>query len=165
MDATQRAIVWEQFGAAIDMLENAIRACPDDLWGDRERHPKFWHVAFHTGFYLDLYLSDAGAGFTPPAPFTLSELDPSGVLPERVYSKAEVLEYLEHGRRKAQSRIAALTAENLHNRCEFEWINLSVWESLLYNMRHVQHHVAQLNLLLRQAGHSVPRWVARSSDQ
>lgn len=162
MDATSRASLWDQFGATIDMLENAIRACPAGLWGDRTRQPEFWHVAFHTLFYLDFYLSDSGQGFAPPAPFTLTELDPSGILPERVYSKTEVLEYLEHGRRKARARIDALTPEATNQRCEFEWINLTVWESLLYNMRHVQHHAAQLNLLLRQANHPVPRWVARS---
>ena len=162
MDATARASLWAQFGATIDMLENAIRACPDDLWGDAERQPQFWHVAFHTLFYLDFYLSDSGQGFAPPAPFTLTELDPAGVLPERVYSKTEVIAYLEHGRRKARARIDGLTAENATRRCDYGWINLSVWESLLYNMRHIQHHAAQLNLLLRQANHPVPRWVARS---
>lgn len=162
MDATSRASLWAQFGATIDMLENAIRACPDGLWGDRTRQPEFWHVAFHTLFYLDFYLSDGGHGFAPPAVFTLTELDPTGILPERVYSKTEVLEYLEHGRRKARARIDTLTEESAKRRCEFGWINLSVWESLLYNMRHVQHHAAQLNLLLRQANHPVPRWVAQS---
>lgn len=43
MDATSRDILWGQFGAAIDMLENAMRACPDELWGDRERQPEFWY--------------------------------------------------------------------------------------------------------------------------
>jgi uncharacterized damage-inducible protein DinB len=162
MDATSRASLWDQFGATIDMLENAIRACPDGLWSDAERQPQFWHVAFHTLFYLDLYLSESSRGFAPPAPFTLTELDPSGTLPERVYSKTEVLAYLEHGRRKARARINGLRAENATQRCEFDWINLGVFESLLYNMRHVQHHAAQLNLLLRQANHPVPRWVSRS---
>jgi hypothetical protein len=30
---TWKVIIWQQFGAAIDMLENAIEACPDNLWG------------------------------------------------------------------------------------------------------------------------------------
>ena len=90
MDATSRAILWQQFGAAIDMLENAIHACPDALWGDRARQPQFWYVAYHTLFFLDLYLSDSLEGFAPPAPFTLSEIDPAGVLPDRVYSKVGI---------------------------------------------------------------------------
>jgi uncharacterized damage-inducible protein DinB len=35
-------------------------------------------------------------------------------------------------------------------------------ELLLYNMRHVQHHAAQLNLILRQKTESAPGWVARA---
>ncbi len=81
MDATSREVLWGQFGGAIDMLENAIRACPDALWGDRDCKPEFWYLAYHTLFFLDLYLHDAVDGFAPPAPFTLDELDPSGKCP------------------------------------------------------------------------------------
>jgi hypothetical protein len=160
MDATWRESLWAQFGAAIDMLENGIDACPDHLWGDRTRQPELWYLVYHTLFYLDLYLSDARDGFAPPTPFTLAELDPAGVLPARVYSKTELLEYLNHGREKARARIAQMTLEDAGKRCDYNWIELSVLESLLYNMRHVQHHVAQLNLLLRQAGETSPGWVA-----
>ena len=70
MDATSRDVLRRQFGAAIAMLENAIRACPDQLWSDRERQPEFWYLAYHTLFFLDLYLSDATKEFAPPPPFT-----------------------------------------------------------------------------------------------
>lgn len=32
MNAALGKIIWQQFGAAIDMLNNAMNACPDDLW-------------------------------------------------------------------------------------------------------------------------------------
>jgi hypothetical protein len=35
-------------------------------------------------------------------------------------------------------------------------------ELLIYNIRHVHDHAAQLNLLLRQATDSAPGWVART---
>ena len=99
----------------------------------------------------------------PPPPFTLSELDSSGVMPDRVYTKDELLVYLEFGRRKARARVAALTTENAREPCSYGWIDMTRVESLLYNMRHVQHHAAQLNLLLRQATNSAPDWVARAA--
>ena len=60
-----KTIIWRQFGAAIDMLENAIRACPDELWSDPSKRPAwvsrdvvgFWYLAYHTLFFLDLYLA------------------------------------------------------------------------------------------------------------
>jgi DinB superfamily len=162
MDATMKTIIWKQFGASIDMLENACRACPDVLWGDRSQKPEFWYVTFHTLFYLDLYLSESDAGFTPPAPFTLDEMDERGLLPERVYTKEELQKYLEHGREKCRKTIASMTVEKANRRCGFQWLDLSVAEVLLYNMRHVQHHAGQLNLILRQKIDSAPRWVRKT---
>ena len=38
---------------------------------------------------------------------------------------------------------------------------MSNGELLLYNMGHVLHHAAQLNLLLRQTTKSAPDWVSK----
>lgn len=159
-----RSSLWKQFGAAIDMLENAMLACPEEAWGGRGRQPEFWYTIYHTLFFLDLYLGGSLEGFHPPEPFTLSELDPEGALPDRIYTKAELHAYLEHGRRKCRARIASLTAEEATRRCGIEWIDCDNVEMLLYNMRHVQHHAAQLNLLLRQTGEEPPRWVKRAQS-
>jgi hypothetical protein len=159
-----RGIVWRQFGAALEMLENAVRACPDELWGDRRRRPEFWYVAYHALFYLDLYLSGSAEGFAPPEPFTLDELDPAGRMPERVYTKAELLDYLGHCRAKCRATVGALTGESARERRVFAWVEMDAAELLLYNLRHVQHHAAQLNLLLRQATGEAPRWVAAARD-
>lgn len=164
IDTTRKDIIWRQFGAAIDMLENAMRACPDELWNDRSQQPEFWYLAYHTLFWLDFYLSDSVEGFTPPAPFKLEELDPAGLLPERVYTKEELQIYLEHSRKKCRKTIEALTDEKSRERFRFGRVALSFAELLLYNMRHVQHHTAQLNLILRQTIDSAPRWVLRTQS-
>jgi len=165
MDDTTKAMIWSQFGAAIDMLENAMRACPDELWYDRSRKPEFWYVAFHTLFYLDLYLSDTDVGFTPPPPFTLDEMDPAGIMPERPHTKEDLFNYLDHGREKCRRTVADLTADKAVQRCGFYWLELSVAELMLYNMRHVQHHAGQLNMMLRQATDSAPRWVRKAARE
>ena len=160
MNTTWNTIIWQQFGAAIDMLENALRACPEELWGDRARQPEYWYVVYHTLFFLDLYLSGTVEGFAPPAPYNLDELDPAGILPERVYTKEEMQAYLEHGRRKCRAVLAALTDEQARRPCEFPWGKISFGELLLDTMRHAQHHAAQLNLILRQETDSAPGWIA-----
>ena len=165
MDASWKAAIWGQFGAAIDMLENAVVACPDELWGDRTRRPEFWYLVFHTLFWLDLYLTGRKEGFAPPAPYTLDELDPAGLLPDRVYSKAELRAYLEHGRRKCRATIAGLTEERARDRNGAQGPEISFGELLLYNLRHVQHHAAQLNLMLRQTIDSAPGWVGQTAKE
>ena len=163
MNAQMKTIVWQQFGAAIDMLENAMVACPEDLWGKRIGYSEFWYLSFHTLFFLDLYLSESDKGFMPPQPFTLDELDERGLLPERIYTRQELLKYLEHGREKCKRTIAAMTEEKANKRCGFSWLDISVAETLLYNMRHVQHHAAQLNLMISRKLGSAPRWVRKTN--
>jgi hypothetical protein len=156
--------MWSQLGAAIDMLDSAVLACPEDLWRDRSKQPEFWYTAYHTLFWLDLYLSGTVEGFAPPAPFTLDELDPAGLLPERPYAKDELLAYLEHCREKGRLTLEVLTDESARRRCAFPWGELSFAELILYNMRHVQEHAAQLNLILGQLIGSAPGWVAQAKS-
>src|SRR3954470_15908362 len=125
MDSLWRTGIWHQFGAAIDMLDNAILACPEELWGDRTQEQEYWYVTYHALFWLDLYLSGSVEGFAPPAPFNLDELDPAGVLPERVYTKVELRTYLHYGRQKCRATIGSLTDEKAHEHCGFSWGEVS----------------------------------------
>ena len=83
MDPLWRTALWQQFGATIDMLENALLACPSThwngrLWSDQKDHPQppesaaFWYITYHILFWLDVYLTGSREGFAPPAPFTLT---------------------------------------------------------------------------------------------
>lgn len=172
MERDFKGILRLQFGAAIDMLENAIDACPEDVWSDPSKRPEwarhdvvgFWYLVYHTLFFLDFDLTDRPEEeFSPPSPFTRAELDPAGVLPERPYSKDELRAYLEHDRRKFREVIAALDEKDAFERKARTRPDLSVAELFLYSMRHVQHHTAQLNLILRQRTDSAPPgWVSRA---
>jgi|ERR1700722_8440425 len=161
MKLTLSEQIWQQFGAALDMLENAIIACPDDQWDSNSR---FWYLAYHTTFWTDYYLSDTPMekDYRPPSPFTPSEFE-DGVVPERVYSKQEVIHLLHHGRERLYHHLkGSETRDLLEKRFTSEYKSFSIFELLLYAMRHVQHHAAQLNLLLRQHGITPPDWVART---
>ena len=170
IEMTWKTSIWRQFGAAIDMLDNALRACPDNLWQARlydtspPQFAEFWYIGYHTLFWLDFYLSDAAEGFAPPAPFTLSEFEPD-LLPERVFTKLELQTYLEYGRDKCQTRLETLTDPFVPQQVRSDWPDMSVAELLLYNMRHVQEHAAQLSLFLGQRVGSAQGWVAKAQNK
>jgi hypothetical protein len=170
MDDILRGALLRQFGAAIDMFENALRACPDDLWrarlwgGPQAESSEFWYLGYHTLFWLDLYLHGSIEGFVPPAPFTLDELDPAGLLPEKPHSRGVLLAYLDASRRKARAAIEALTDADAGRICKVRWGEVSYLELLLDNMRHVQEHGAQLSLFLGQQRGSAAKWVSRSAN-
>lgn len=160
MAILDKEMLWRQFGVAIDTLRDALRACPDELWEKSlwEDQPDqwvapgfstFWYLGYHTLFWLDLYLTGAEEGFAPPAPFDLVEMNAGEVLP-RTYTREELLHYLEYCRRRCQETIGALTDEQAYRMCRFPWGELPFAELLLYTMRHVQEHAAQLHMFLGQ---------------
>lgn len=177
--AVLKQSLWKHFGASIDMLGNAITLWPDEYWNTNR---KFFYNAYHCLVFLDYYLTIPPENFFSPLPFTLREPGDipkdaiDDVVPDRIYSKKELLDYLQSSREKCRRFIANLTEEKLNDR----WINgsgpmylalsgsdalnYSVLDILFYNMRHVQHHAAQLNLLLRQAINNAPDYVSMAKD-
>lgn len=164
MDTNLKTSLWQQFGAAIDYLADTMNACPDELWqaslwqtpNTKPEFAQFWYVAYHTLFWLDLYLTGTEEGFLPPPPFTLIEQDENGPLPERVYTKTELTAYLNDCRQKCRTTIEGLTDEIAGRHCQFGWGECSFLELLVYNLRHVHGHAAQLNMLLGQHGIATP---------
>ncbi|HET7466856.1 MAG TPA: DinB family protein [Candidatus Dormibacteraeota bacterium] len=159
--------LWEQFGAAIDMLEVAMKSCPDSLWTERvwpEEPPEwfprsfaeFWYVAYHSLVWLDLYMTGAPeADFSPPAPFIQGEVDSPQTTPERPYTKEQLGRYLTSLRERCHEVLLALTDEQGGRLVEYPWTEgkqVTYLELVLYNLRHVQGHAAQMSLFLGQRG-------------
>ncbi len=162
MDSKLKERIWGQCGAAIDTMERAIRECPEGLWFNDSGFHSYWYIAYHTIFWIDYYLAEDFGEFRPPSPFGLEELDPAGLIPEQPYSRDQLLNYLDHCRSKFRSVIREMSDERAAKRIPFGKVELTCFELLLYIMRHIQHHSAQLYLLQRQNTDSAPRWVFRS---
>ena len=166
-------MLWSQYGAAIDALESALRDCPDGLWESQlwpdqpdqwvaAGFSSFWYLAYHTLFWIDLYLTGAEEGFAPPEPFDLVEMVDGETLP-RVYSREELLGYLATCRQRCRETIAAMTSEEARRICRFPWGDIPFAELQLYSMRHVVEHAAQLSFFLGQHTGRSAVWVPRAS--
>lgn len=175
MSIIDNDMLWRQFGAAIDMLDEALRDCPDKLWEARlwadepdqwvaAGFSTFWYLGYHTLFWLDLYLTGAEEGFAPPEPFDLVEMEAGEVLP-RVYTRDELLGYLEVCRQRCRETILTMTAEQARRVCRFPWGELPFAELQLYNLRHVQEHGAQLRMFLGQQVGQSTGWAAQAGAE
>src|SRR5882672_2904665 len=111
--------LWKQLGASIDMLKNAIILWPEEYWSTDK---KFFYNAYHCLIFLDYYLTIPPKNFSSPLLFTIAESDDvpddaiDDVIPDRVYSKKELLDYLQSSREKCHKLIAGLTEEKLKER-------------------------------------------------
>ncbi|MGN7821110.1 DinB family protein [Chitinophaga sp. 22536] len=154
--------LWKQFGGCIDMVTNAVSAYPESLWNTEK---KFFYMSYHVAIFLDYYLTIPAGPLSSPLPFTLSETIPADgiddIVPDRIYSQKEILDYLQASRKKCHDLILDMTEADFAQ----QWVEvegnkvMTVFELFLYNMRHVQHHAAQLNMMLRKDTGDAPRWV------
>lgn len=126
--------------------------------------------------FLDYYLTiPPPAKFSSPLPFTLAgyadilEGAIDDVVPDRFYSKIELLDYVLASQEKCYRLIMSLAEEQMNERFIEEpgtgSMDYSTFEILLYNMRHVQQHVGQLNMLLRKHINHTSGWVARAGEE
>ena len=171
MDKSLQHILWNQFGASIDMLINVISNCPEDYF---LTHRRFYYIAFHSAIFLDYYLTIPPKDFSPLLTFSQKEPEDrpkeaiDDLIPDKTYSKMEIIEYLNQSRKKCKQRIDSLTDEKLNERFKEgdapDDMDYPMLEILLYNMRHTQHHTAQLNMLLRQDLDKHMEWSFRAGD-
>jgi hypothetical protein len=153
-------MVWCQFGASVTMLRRAIELCPTSLWERPSDGMPYWYLAYHTLFFVDHDLHAANATFESPG-FDRFEYEVKEVPPpyEVAYSKEDLLAYLDQCLTKARRVLSSLSrGESIDLRGGWR-LDLRPLEVVLYGLRHVQHHAAQMNALLRGEGVEPPRWV------
>ncbi len=164
--------LWRQFGACIDMLLNVISSCPDNYFTTNKR---FYYLAYHSVIFLDYYLTIPPKDFSPTLTFSIKEADerpPESIgdmIPDETYSKQELTGYLNASRLKCKRLIESLTDTKKLNTRFTEGnqegdMDYSILEILLYNLRHTQHHVGQLNLIIRQDFDKHMNWTFKVND-
>lgn len=154
---------------AIDSMERALRACPDELWSQSmwtvrdvtavragmgadlpadervQLLSSVWNIAYHAIFFLDFNLSRRELSFECPPPFRFDDhLEPFPRLPARMYTRDELLGYLDHGRRKAAEVLPAVSeAEAAAFARSKPFAQL-----LLQNLVHVWEHATQIQMFV-----------------
>jgi hypothetical protein len=177
MEEKYKLCLWKNFAASIDMLAEAIRICPEALW---KKEGRFFYTAYHTAIFLDFYLTFPVGEFRPVLPYILvpenqiptEALD--DVLPQRPYNQQEVISALKAIRLKLDRLIGPGARHNLmekwiqefevdlHGLCPSLVEDYTLVEILFYNFRHVQHHVGQLNLILREKADRAADWISQA---
>lgn len=155
MIETVKRLFASQFEASFCTLGHCVARCPDDLWHARVAKYPFCQVAFHTLFFADFYLGPDAAALQSQQ-FHLTNPQLFGDYeqlqdrePESLYDMQQINAYLRFCRGKAATTIAAETEESLCAPAKFPRRLFSRAELHVYNIRHIQHHAAQLILRLR----------------
>lgn len=128
-----------QFHAALDMLEQTIQRCPEQVWFDESQRNQTWQVVYHALFYTHLYMQPTLDDFVPWARHR-EEVNrmPTEAEP---YSKEEVLDYLA----LCRAEVDRCTAEmDLDAASGFHWLPFGKLELQFYSLRHLTMHLGEV---------------------
>jgi DinB superfamily len=151
-----RTILTDQFEAALCMLDHCIRACPPEHWEGKIANRTFRWVAYHTLFWVDMYLSPGDEDA-----FVLRDFHDRGgderddAADNPGLGRDDTLAYLAICRRRMLETLAAETAEVFQGPSGFPYRPGTRGELHLYNLRHIQHHTGQLSAYLRRVDRSL----------
>ena len=154
LDTTKRLLA-NQFEAAFCTLGACLDRCPAGAWNGPVANYKFCQLAFHALLFADYYLGEDAESFRlqqfhrdhPDIFRNYEEFEPRP--PVLLYDLASIKLYLVYCRGKASEAIAAETTESLSAPAAAFRRTFSRAELHVYNIRHIQHHAAQLSLRLR----------------
>jgi hypothetical protein len=163
-----RSVLKSQYHAALAMLKNAIELCPDNLWSGSGHTNECWQVAYHVLFFAHMYSQPNEAAFRPWKHHVADVQYPDGIagppdpkselrLLAKPYTKAQVLEYWSFCDGMIDGVVDATDVFSPES--GFWWYEVSKLEHQIVNLRHIQHHTAQLADRVRTAVNLGVDWV------
>lgn len=150
-----KQLLSNQYEAALCTLQSCVVNCPDSLWQTKVVRYPVSQVVFHTLFFADYYL-EAQEGEIEKQPFHQDHKEWFADYeqleyrePTSTYEKEDILRYLAHCREKAVRVVASEDEQTLKGPTGFTRRDFSRAELHVYNVRHIQHHAAQIIMRLR----------------
>ena len=156
------------FEEALRLMAAALTDCPDDLWetdlwpeeASTGRTPQGglhgsapWFLAYHALLTLDYDLSAEFEPWVPPQPFD----ENTYAFPNRMFTKAELLSYIDHCRGRVRRTLDVLTEEAAARPLP----DAHRYRGMLYGVivgslpLHVVEHASQIRQFLTAAGTKV----------
>jgi hypothetical protein len=132
-------------------------AWPEDQWATAEPgDPPAWQVSVHVLMGLEYWLQPQEAHYKAPD-FNKEVNVNLGEASKEILSREDLTVYSKAVRRAVDAYFSELTDDALTkpSKAYPEWTNLDV---IIENIRHMQHHLGQLNARLKRTGHLPTEW-------
>ncbi len=152
-------VLHRQFSATMKMLRQAIDNIPDSRWHHGIQQWYYSHTAYHILETMEFYLSSdpnemvwgKRAGFDEDS---VSDIR-SEILP--LISKELIVLYYNEIQDLLDAIYNTLTQEKFSQKDGFDWF-ANIFEKHVYLLRHTQHHLGELALIVREYGSSPVKW-------
>ncbi|MHA1137891.1 MAG: DinB family protein [Candidatus Thorarchaeota archaeon] len=152
--------ILRQYQSSWKMLRAALENIPDEKWHDGSGGWYFSLDAYHIVETMEFYMNESpdGMKWGNRAGFDWDNVKDKekDVLPK--ISKELVSTYLDEMEELVTKTICAMDSEKLNSKDGFHWFE-SIFEKLIYLLRHNMHHMGQLSRSLRDWGCKRAKWV------
>ena len=159
--STFSEVLLNQFQGKWAMLIDALSKCPEDRFHDGIGEWSYSYVVYHIIETADFYIrnnpdemkwgSKAGYDWNTDSKETIEKK-------KKEISKALLLEYLEEVDKKVIDFLKDKSDKDLLKKDDFHWF-ASIYEKLVYLLRHNSFHVGELAKTLREWECNRIKWV------
>ena len=150
-------IFQRQMKPTLQMLANAIDACPETTWEGDGQSPAIWQHAYHTLVSLAIWLHwPTPAMVFPPFHRDGSDLK---IGDGPAYTRELLQDYRIQVYQQITDYFAKLTPENLTEVLKLRGQAFTRVDFILGQISHTQYHVGCMNSQLRRRTGSAPEWV------
>lgn len=156
---TITAIIVSQYKAGLGMLRHAIEKVPAAHWNTEDYSNANWQIAYHILWSVKFYLGANSESYSPwrnaiKGAESLGgsqdwENPDEDVAIEGHHTKDELLSFIDDLENTLPQAIEMLP---LNDNSGFEWYPYSRCELHINNIRHIQHHTAQIIERLKAKG-------------
>lgn len=146
----------EQWDRTWGMLRDAIQNFPENQWrtGDDDYSVPA-RLALHAVDTAAFYAYESPEAAPNPIRF---HVDWKEAAPAELPSRDEILQFLADTQKGLSTWLAAQDDGQMCAKNAFEWTGGSVLSRMIYSVRHLQHHAAELNLELHRRGLNSADW-------
>lgn len=158
-------ILVSQYKAGLGMLRQTLERVPEEQWNKEGYTNPIWQIAYHTIWATQFYLNANPESYVP-FQNALNGAESLGgnndwenpepeIKLEGYHSKTELLNFINDIELNLKSAIEKISFEDNSG---FEWYPYSRLELHLNNLRHIQHHTAQIIERLKAIGVTGQVW-------
>jgi hypothetical protein len=156
-------LLQRHFVPTYDMLSRLVDHCPAELWDAPCGGYAFWHLVYHTAYWVDYWVRTDYSG-APWQSMTFDDKDVTFELDKPftdILTQAELAAYLAAISAKVDRFFDELTDVDVLGPI-VERSDLTYGDVLLMQVRHIQHHVGLCNAILREHDAEAVPWLADS---
>lgn len=160
-------ILASQYKASLGMLRDALHKVPKEQWTSADYSNPNWQIAYHVVWATKLYLGTNIESYiafenTIEGAESLGgtkdwEKPEAGIKIEGFHTKEELLSFIDNIEYNLESAIEVVP---LNDNSGFEWYPYTRLELHINNIRHIQHHTAQIIERLKAKGITGFSWWA-----